>query len=128
MGRITTKITVSSLSDPEQAIECNALVDTGTAFLALPTVWKEKLGSLDKLREVKVELGNQTRASAEVWGAIKLEIEGCKPVYTEVLFIDMEPEDGKYEPLLGYIPMEQSQITLDMTTYELVPVKYVDLK
>ena len=128
MGRVSTNITVSSLAKPKQAIRCKALVDTGSAFLTLPSDWKNRFNSLDRLREVTVELGNQTKTAAEVWGAVRLEIEGCKPIYTEVLFIDMVPDEGKYEPLLGYIPMEQSQVAVDMATERLVPVKYVDLK
>jgi hypothetical protein len=30
-----------------------------------------------------------------------IQIEGFRALYNEVLFVDMEPEDGVYEPLLG---------------------------
>ncbi len=128
MGRITTKLTISNLSEPNTTFECNALVDTGTVFLALPSAWKDCLGQLEHLGKVKVELGNQSTTTAEVWGSVKLQIDGCRAVRTEILFVDMQPEGGGYEPLLGYIPMEQAQLAVDMATHNLVPVKYVDPK
>jgi hypothetical protein len=45
-----------------------------------------------------------------------------------VLFIDLNPEDGIYEPLLGYIVLEQSQAGVDMLGHRLVPIKHMDLK
>lgn len=43
-------------------------------------------------------------------------------------FIDMQPEDGSYEPLIGYIPLEQAQAAVDMLGHRLVKVSRVDLK
>jgi len=43
-------------------------------------------------------------------------------------FLDMEPEDGIYEPLIGYIILEQSQIAVDMLGHRLIHVKKTDLK
>ena len=40
----------------------------------------------------------------------------------------MTPEDGIYEPLLGYIVLEQSQAAVDMLGHRLIHVKYADLK
>ena len=47
---------------------------------------------------------------------------------TEVVFLDMQPGDGRYEPLIGYIPLEQSQALVDMTGHRLVHTLRVDLK
>jgi len=49
-------------------------------------------------------------------------------MFTEIIFIKMEPENGEYEPLLGYIPLEQSQAAVDMLGHRLVYVKRLDLK
>ncbi len=51
-----------------------------------------------------------------------------RPILTEVLFINMEPEDGAYEPLIGYIPLEQAQAVVDMVGHRLIKVSRVDLK
>ena len=40
----------------------------------------------------------------------------------------MEPSDGHYEPLIGYIPLEQAQAAVDMTGHRLVKFSRVDLK
>ena len=47
---------------------------------------------------------------------------------TEVLFIEMQPEEGSYEPLIGYIPLEQAQAAVDMLGHRLIKVSLVDLK
>lgn len=51
-----------------------------------------------------------------------------RPVWTEVLFIDMEPAHGRYEPLIGYIPLEQVQAVVDLAGHRLGKVDHVDLK
>jgi hypothetical protein len=40
----------------------------------------------------------------------------------------MHPEDGVYEPLVGYIVLELSQAAVDMLGHRLVHVKRFDLK
>jgi hypothetical protein len=40
----------------------------------------------------------------------------------------MKPEDGQYEPLLGYIVLEQSQAAVDMLGHRLIHVTRLDLK
>ncbi len=55
-------------------------------------------------------------------------MERFRPVLTEVLFIDMHPEDGAYEPLNGYIPLEQAKAAVDPVEHRLVKVNRVDLK
>jgi len=40
----------------------------------------------------------------------------------------MHPEAGAYEPLIGYIPLEQAQAAVDMLGHRLVKVSRVDLK
>ena len=59
---------------------------------------------------------------------MKIQIEGFEPISGEVLFVDMEPEDGVYEPLLGYIILEQSQTAIEMLGHQLIHVKHLDLK
>ncbi len=40
----------------------------------------------------------------------------------------MEPADGIYEPLIGYIVLEQAQAAVDRLGHRLVHVRKVDLK
>ena len=40
----------------------------------------------------------------------------------------MKPDNGEFEPLVGYLVLEQSQIAVDMLGHRLIPVRYLDLK
>ena len=128
MGRIITNIKLKNLFDPESIMNCVALVDTGAAFMTLPSVWKNRLGQLTKIREIDCETATQTLIKAEVFGPVEIQMEGFDPIYSEVAFIEMEPVDGVYEPLVGYIVLEQSQAAVDMLGHRLVHVKKTDLK
>ena len=54
---------------------------------------------------------------------MKIKIEGFRSIYNEVLFLEMEPDEGEYEPLLGYITLEQCGAAVDITGHRLLPVK-----
>jgi len=96
--------------------------------MVFPTIWKERLGKLNTIREIDCETATQQLVKGEVWGPVEIEIEGFDPVYSEILFLDMEPEEGRYEPLIGYIILEQAQIAVDMLGHRLIHVKKTDLK
>lgn len=128
MGRIVTTVRITNLFDPERSLECDALVDTGAAYMVLPRAWKARLGDLRVIREIDCETATQQLIRAPVCGPVEIRVEGFEPVYGEVLFFDMEPADGIYEPLLGYIVLEQCQAAVDMLGLRLVHVKKTDLK
>lgn len=128
MGRIVTNITISNAKDPKLELRCDALVDTGAAYMVLPTAWRSRLGELEATREVELELGNQTRAKGQVCGPVKIEIDGFPPIFNEVLFVEMQLSNGGYEALIGYVILEQCQAAVDMVGHRLVYVKKVDLK
>ena len=62
-----------------------------------------------------------------ICGPVRIEIEGFRPIFNEVLFLDMIPANGEYEPLIGYVILEQSQAAVDMLGH-LIPVTRMDLK
>jgi len=128
MGRIVANIRITNLLDSGKAVECDALVDTGSAYLVLPEAWRKRLGELRTIRRVDCETATQHLVKADVCGPVEIRVEGFDPVYGEVLFLDMQPENGIYEPLLGYIVLEQSQAAVDMLGLRLVHVKKTDLK
>ena len=128
MGRIVANVRISSLLDSEKHIECDALVDTGAAYMVLPKAWQSRLGELKVIREIDCETATQELVRAAVCGPVEIQVEGFDPVYGEVVFLDMHPSDGIYEPLLGYIPLEQSQAAVDMLGLRLVHAKKTDLK
>ena len=128
MGRIVISVSVQNISNAEHHIRCDALVDTGVSHLVLPSAWRGRLGDLEELDTVELEMANQQSINGAICGPVKIQIEGFRALYNEVLFVDMEPEDGVYEPLLGYIVLEQSAAAVDMLGHRLVHVKRMDLK
>ena len=92
------------------------------------SAWKERLGELETLQIADSEIATQTTVPGEICGPVRVQIEGFRPVFTEVLFVDMQPEDGVYEPLIGYIVLELSQAAVDMLGHRLIHVKHLDLK
>ncbi len=128
MGRIVTSVTIANAIDSSVSLRCDGLVDTGTSHLTLPSAWKERLGSLEQIRTVEVMTATQEVVEGAICGPVRIEIEGFPPIFGEVLFVDMEPQDGRYEPLIGYIILEQSQAAVDMLGHRLVHVKWLDLK
>ena len=128
MGRINASVIITNISDSSKSLRCDALVDTGSAFMVLPSAWKDRLGDLEVVDTITLETATQESVQGEVCGPVRIQIEGFRPIYNEVLFVEMKPEDGIYDPLIGYIILEQSQAAVDMLGHRLVPVKHMDLK
>ncbi len=128
MGRITTTVTIKNILEPDAQLTCDALVDTGAANMVLPLAWKKRLGNLKKIRTVECETATQESVQAEICGPVEIQLEGFEPIFSEVLFLEMNPADGRYEPLIGYIILEQCQAAVDMLGHRLLHAKKVDLK
>jgi len=128
IGRIVASVTVTNIFDEAKSIRCDALVDTGASLMTLPSAWKDRLGNLQVIRSIKLETATQETITGEVCGPVRIQIEGFQPIFSEVLFVEMKPEEGIYEPLIGYIVLEQSQAGVDMIGHRLVLVKHMDLK
>jgi predicted aspartyl protease len=128
MGRIVASITVKNALTGKDAVRCDALVDTGATFLTLPSAWRSRFGRLGSERPIRLETADQHIVSGQVGGPVMIEIEGFPAIYSEVLFLDMKPEEGEFEPLIGYVVLEQCGAAVDMLGHRLVPVKHLDLK
>ena len=128
MGRILTQVRVANYFEPDKSLELTVLVDTGASHLTLPKAWQSKLGELRQLREVESITATQESATGSVCGPVEIQIEGFQPISGEVLFLDMQPRNGSYEPLLGYLPLEATNVAVDMLGQRLVAVKFTDLK
>lgn len=128
MGRIVVETTIENMLDPSHTLRCDALVDTGTAYLTLPNAWRDRLGPLTEFATIEVETANQSVIQGVICGPVLLRMERFRPVLAEVLFIDRQPEDGAYEPLIDYIPLEQAQAAVDLLGHRLIKVSRVDLK
>jgi hypothetical protein len=71
--------------------------------MVLPAAWKEQLGPLDSTRTIELGIGAHKIITGEVCGPVRIQIEGFRPIFNEVAFVEMKPADGQYEPLIGYI-------------------------
>ena len=129
MGRIVVETRVTNLFDEDRSIRCGMLVDTGAGALILPAAWKERLGAFKRSETVTLQLANQDVLEGEACWPVEIEIEGFRPVANEVIFVEMEAgDDEEYEPLLGYVILEQAQAAVDLVGHRLVPVRYIDMK
>lgn len=128
MGRIISSVRVENITDTDKFIRFDGLVDTGASHLVLPAAWKERLGELELIETLQLETATQNTVEGEIWGPVKIQIEGFRHIYNEVLFVEMTPEDGIYQPLIGYIPLEQSQAVVDMLGHRLLHAKRMDLR
>jgi len=128
VGRIAAFVVIQDPSDPDKRSECDALVDTGASHMILPSAWRNRLGALTELGKVEMETAGQRVLEGTVCGSVQIQIEGFRPVFSELVFVEMNPDDGKYEPLLGYIVLAQSQAAVDMFGHRLVHVERLDLR
>ncbi len=129
MGRIVTQVKLTNFVDPSKTLALSALVDTGSAYITLPNAWRDSLGEVEQMGEVEVEMADQSVKKGSVCGPVRVRIGEFRPIVGEVLFLDMKPDDeGEYEPLVGYIALEQAGAAVDMLGHRLVHVKRVDLK
>src|SRR5437764_9715575 len=49
------------------------------------------------IREIEVETATQETVPGEVCGPVRIQIEGFKPIFSEVLFVEVKPTNGDYE-------------------------------
>ena len=124
MGRIIAQTEISNPLDEGKTLTAGMLVDTGAGALVLPAAWKEKLGRFLHEEMVELVLANGDTVRGEACAPAKIEIEGFRAAFNEVLFVPGEDT----EPLIGYVILEQAQAAVDMVGHRLVRVPYVDLR
>ncbi len=129
MGRVIAQVEISNPLNGAEPLVCSMFVDTGAAGLVLPLAWKDRLGKFLHQEKIELVLANNEVVEGLACGPAGVQIEGFRKIFNEVTFLDMEKGDGgEYEPLLGYVVLEQAQVAVDMVGHRLVPVKYVDCK
>lgn len=122
MGQIHAFVRVTNLNDPTKFVECRAVVDTGASHLTLPAAWRDDLGPLEIYDTVEAETATQEYVPGDICGPVSIEILGFRKINGEVMFIEMKPKDGEYEPIIGYLPLEALPVAVDMLAHRPVRV------
>jgi hypothetical protein len=125
---IIVSVNIENVRGVGKSLRCDAIVDTNASLMMLPAAWKNRLGRLQATTIIELEAANRGRMKGEVCGPVRVQIEGFRPIHTEVVFIEVKPNVGEFEPLLGHIVLTQSQAGVDMLGHRLVPIKFMDLK
>ena len=99
MGRLTASVTIENLLDNTKSFRCDALVDTAASHLVLPSAWRDRLGSLQHFGTLDFETATQSLVPGEIFGPVKIQVEGFRSISSEVVFMEMESPDGTFEPL-----------------------------
>lgn len=128
MGRIIAPVSVQNLTGANLSKNFDALVDTGAGYLTLPLAWKEQFGPFAFEETVELQTATQEVVRGTVCGPARIKVEGFRAISNEILFLNMHPDNGEYEPLLGYIVLEQCGAAVDMLGHRLLPARYMDLK
>jgi hypothetical protein len=129
MGRIICQVTLRNPMDADHEITFDGLVDTRASHLVLPLDWRERLGKFRSEQQVALSLANKDIIEGTLCGPVEVELEGFRPVFTEALFVDMQPgERGQYEALVGYVVLEMIPVAVDMVGHRLVDAGALDLK
>ena len=129
MGKIVVNLSLDNGRKPlPSPVKCRATVDTGADFLTLPLAWKERFGAFPFSRNVVAHTASHI-VSGEVCGPVAVKIAGFETIAAEALFIPMTPAaNGKYEPLLGHVPLESCGAVVDMKNRKLKSAMYVSAK
>ena len=127
MGRIVVQTKITNHFDDGKSLDCAALVDTGAGALILPAAWRGKLGEFQRTEAVELLLASGEAVRGEACAPVEIRVEGFRPVFNEVLFVETAA-DEEQEALLGYVILEQAQAAVDLLGHRLVPVRYIDMK
>lgn len=125
---IIVSVKIENVRDVGKSLRCDAFVDTDASLMVLPAAWKDRLGGLEATGIIELATAIRGRVRGEVCGPVRIQIEGFRPILTEVAFVEVKPDVGEFEPLLGHIVLAQSQAGVDMLSHRLVPIKHMDLK
>lgn len=120
MGRIIAAVDVGNAAPQGGAKRVAMLVDTGATHLTLPLAWKPQFGAFETEQAVQLYTATGERVAGALCGPARIQVEGFRVAYGEVLFIEMAME-GECQPLLGYLPLEQCGVAVDMESHRLVP-------
>jgi len=83
VGRIVAQMRLTSFRDPSKALAVSAMVDTGSAYIALPNAWRESLGEVEEPGEVELELTDQSVKKGIICGPVRVWIGEFRPIVAD---------------------------------------------
>lgn len=122
---IIVSVKIENVRDDSKSLSCDAFVDTEFPLMVLPAAWKDRLGDLESTRTMELETFTQGTLRCEVCGPVRIQIDGFRPISSEVSFVEMKTE---CKPLIGHVVLAQSQAAVDTIGNRLVRIKHMDLK
>ena len=122
---IIKPVTITHYRDLDLEITVDATVDTSMMYVTLPLNMKSRLGSLEKASDHSITLSDGTVHSTEVFGPLKIQIEGFNAFYSSVEFVDA-PEG--YAPRIGHTALSQSLAVIGLQGNCLEKLDSLDLR
>lgn len=124
MGKVFQKVWVENATDISnlqtgltnhvRSFEIEFRVDTGATRLLLPTSWIQKLG-LTPVKEGRLQTGNGI-VDTQVYSPVNITIMDRTTTCSVV-----EVKDERVPPLIGYIPLQDLELMIDLKNHCLVP-------
>lgn len=114
MGKVLENVKLTSLFDPSNCVEVEAVIDIGATMLVLPQNIVDTL-ELRKMREANVRYGNNKTETKPIYGVVTVEIKGRAGEFNVLA------EATGSQPLIGQIVLEQLDLIIDPSSREVIP-------
>jgi hypothetical protein len=128
LERIIVSVKIENVRDASKSVICEAVVDTNASLMVLPASWKARLGELESTRIVKSRMPGEKKTELEVSGPVRIQIDGFRPIFSEVSFVEAKADYEEQTPQIGHLVLAQSQARIDVPRNRLIPTKHMDLK
>lgn len=89
LKRIIASVNIENALDVSKSLSCDAFVDTEVSLMVLPAAWKSRLGGLEATGAIELETSIRGRMKGAVCGPVRIQIEGFRPIHTEVVFVEV---------------------------------------
>jgi len=114
MGKVIEKVKLTSLFEPKESVEVDAVIDTGATMVVLPKDIVDALG-LRKVREVKVRYASNKVETRPIYGVVTIELKGRSAN------LDVLVEEKGSQPLIGQVLLELLDLIVEPKTRKLIP-------
>ena len=92
MVRIVAIVNIENFSESGPSIKLDALVDTGASYLTLQSVCRSRVGTFASEQTIELQTATQETLKGTVCGPVQITSESFRPIYNELIFLDMKPD------------------------------------